>query len=189
MTDIITHHHQEINNEINNDINNLLTTMFNKIGIDYSCSELDEIDKNDKNEKNEKNDGINVKFSFPLMSEKYEKYNEKKKKFVIPLNVLLGINNNNYKEHAQYDIELEEMCQYGLYCPHKNDPIKCPLNHHSMNKVIKKYEIIPNLFCRYEREWKIMNDKPMRCLNPNCWYNHGKGRANIIRNKDYYKYT
>jgi hypothetical protein len=179
MTDIISSHHQEINNDNDNDINYLLTTMFNNIGINYSCSELDEIDKNVKNDS----------ISFPLMSEKYEKYNEKKKKFVIPLNVLLGINTNNYKEHAQYDIELEEMCQYGLYCPHKNNPIKCPLNHHSMNKVIKKYEVIPNLFCRYEREWKTMNGKPMRCLNPNCWYNHGKGRANIIRNKNYYKYT
>jgi len=179
MTDIISSHHQEINNDNDNDINYLLTTMFNNIGINYSCSELDEIDKNVKNDS----------ISFPLMSEKYEKYNEKKKKFVIPLNVLLGINTNNYKEHAQYDIELEEMCQYGLYCPHKNNPLKCSLNHHSMSKVIKKFEVIPNLFCRYEREWKTMNDKPMRCLNPNCWYNHGKGRANIIRNKDYYKYT
>jgi hypothetical protein len=81
------------------------------------------------------------------------------------------------------------MCQYGLYCPHKNNPIKCPLNHHSMSKVIKKYEVIPNLFCRYEREWKTINNKPMRCMNPNCWYNHGKGRAKIIHNNDYYKYT
>ena len=179
MTDIISSHHKEINNDNDNDINYLLTTMFNNIGIDYSCSEVDEIDKNIKNDS----------ISFPLMSEKYEKYNEKKKKFVIPLNVLLGINNSNYKEHSQYDIELEDICQYGLYCPHKNDPIKCPLNHHSMNKVIKKYEIITNLFCRYEREWKTMNDKPMRCMNPNCWYNHGKGRAKIIRSKDFYKYT
>lgn len=173
MTDIISH--QE---KINNDINNLLMTMFNQIGIDYDYSsfELDEIDKNEKN----------GDISFPLM---YGNYNEKNKKFIIPLNVLLGINNNTYKEYAQHNIELEEMCQYGLYCPHKNNPLKCPLNHHSMSKVIKKYEIIPNLFCRYEREWKTMNDKPMRCLNPNCWYNHAKGRKTIIRDKKYYKYT
>ncbi len=180
MTDFITHHHQVINNKTENEINNLLMTMFNKIGINYSCSEFDEIDEIEK----DKNDSI--KFVVPIM---YENSNEKKRKFVIPLNVLLGINTNTYKEHAQYDIELEEMCRYGLYCPYKNDPIKCPLNHHTMDKVIKKYEIIPNLFCRYEREWKTIDGNPMRCMNPNCWYNHGKGRANIIHEKKYYKYT
>ncbi len=182
MTDLITHHHQVINNKTDNDINNLLMTMFNKIGINSSFDEFEEIEEIEENEK----DYVNINFRVPIM---YENSNEKKRKFVIPLNVLLGISTNSYKEYAQFDIELEDMCQYGLYCPYKNDPLKCPLNHHTMDKVIKKYEIIPNLFCRYEREWKTINGNPMRCLNPNCWYNHGKGRANIIQEKKYYKYT
>ena len=121
-----------------------------------------------------------------------------KPKFSIPLYILLGLSNNRRNEIAINVLILEKDCIYGLYCPHKTNPLKCPYNHHEIThkivdntKVIIQGEIIPNLFCLYERPWKIQYNKnvQMRCTNPYCWYNHAIGRAELIQNNGYHKYT
>ncbi len=112
----------------------------------------------------------------------------KKSKFMIPLNVLLGID-NDYKYVLPCDILLEDNCPLGLFCQHKTNPIKCPFNHHdikSENNILCKGTLLPVLLCRYERPWKLSNGKPVVCMNPNCWYNHFKGRVNRIKNNIYY---
>ena len=121
-----------------------------------------------------------------------------KPKFSIPLYILLGLTNNRRQEIAINEMILEKDCIYGLYCPHKTNPLKCPYNHHEIAhkivdnaKVIIQGAIIPNLFCLYERPWKIQFNKNeyMRCKNPYCWYNHAKGRAELIQTNGYHKYT
>ncbi len=120
------------------------------------------------------------------------------KRFTIPLNILLGIKNYRIGEYAFENIILEKDCDYGLYCPYKSDPLKCPYNHHEIShtvinncKVILQGQQIPNLFCLYERPWKFYKNtnNQVRCTNPYCWYNHATGRAKLIDNKGYYKYT
>jgi hypothetical protein len=127
------------------------------------------------------------------------KTNEKYyKRFMIPLHILMGFKNNRTPEYAYDNIILEKDCQYGLYCPYKCEPLKCPYNHHEMSykmidnsKTIIQGDQIPNIFCIYERPWKLYRNtnKPVRCTNPYCWYNHAIGRAELIINNGYYKYT
>jgi hypothetical protein len=120
------------------------------------------------------------------------------KQFQIPLNILLGLKNNRGVEYAINNIILEKDCHYGLYCPYKSNPLKCPYNHHEIKyklidncKVIIKGEQIPNLLCLYERPWRFYKNtlQPMRCTNPFCWYNHANGREKLITNNGYYKYA
>jgi hypothetical protein len=110
--------------------------------------------------------------------------------FIIPIQTLTGKNKpNTYREVAQTDIVLENQCVYGYFCPHKSNPLLCPFNHHELSsKIIKKGEFIPDLLCRYERPWKLNHGRQMCCMNPQCWYNHGAGRAERIMNNYYHKY-
>jgi hypothetical protein len=83
-------------------------------------------------------------------------------------------------EKAPYDIILEESCPYGYKCLYKKTPIFCYKNHQTILKVIKKNEIIPKYLCKYERPWRQLNNKQMRCENINCWFSHLEGRRNNI---------
>jgi hypothetical protein len=111
-----------------------------------------------------------------------------KKKMTIPLLVLVGINTQS--ETAKMRIVMEKKCPYGLYCPHKTNPMMCPYNHHETPDVINIGDVIPSLLCRYERPWKKQQNsfEPLICMNPNCWYNHGQGRAERLHQSNYYKY-
>ena len=108
-----------------------------------------------------------------------------------PLKVLLGID-NDYKYILPRDVLLENKCPLGLFCPYKTNPIKCPLNHHdikSEDNILYKGDSVPGLLCRYERPWKICNGTPIVCMNPYCWYNHLKGRAERVQNNIFYNYN
>jgi hypothetical protein len=85
---------------------------------------------------------------------------------------------------------MEKKCPYGLYCPHKTNPMKCPYNHHETPDIINPGDKIPSLLCRYERPWKTQrnSNEPLICMNPNCWYNHGEGRVERLQKSNYYKY-
>jgi hypothetical protein len=169
------------NDNNNNDTHMLIIDMIKNIGLDCCYTDIFEDESTTKIEP--------IKPIQPIeKTTKIEPIETNYVPFVIPARVLMGYN-NYYKEYAQDDIELEEMCSKGDNCPFKKNPLKCPLNHHSMPKIIKQNEIIPNLFCRYERKWKLLGDKQMCCMNPKCWYNHGKGRVALINNKQYYKYN
>ncbi len=121
----------------------------------------------------------------------YNNYNDNKKpKFSIPLKALLGID-SDYKYILPWDVLLEDNCPQGLFCPHKTNPLKCPYNHHDVkaeNNILHKGDVTPVLLCRYERPWKQSNGNPVVCMNPHCWYNHIKGRAERIHNQIYYDY-
>jgi hypothetical protein len=88
---------------------------------------------------------------------------------------------NLYTENAPYDIILEEPCPYGHKCLYKKTPSLCYKNHQTKNKIIKKGESIPKYLCKYERPWKQLNNKPMKCANINCWFSHLENRCNIIK--------
>jgi hypothetical protein len=120
-----------------------------------------------------------------LLSEKSCKLIYSHEKFYIPVLVLLGIYKYNTRK-TFFDIELEEFCPYGLYCPYKTNPLKCPLNHHEMPMKLLKGTCIPTLLCRYELYNKT--GYKMICNNPYCWYNHAKGRANRIFKGYYHHY-
>jgi hypothetical protein len=111
-----------------------------------------------------------------------------KKKMTIPLLVLFGI--NTQIQFAKTKIIMEKKCPLGLYCPHKTNPMKCPYNHHETPDIINPGDVIPSLLCRYERPWKKQQNgcEPLICMNPNCWYNHGQGRAERLQQSNYYKY-
>jgi hypothetical protein len=114
----------------------------------------------------------------------------KKNKFSIPLKALLSID-SDYKYILPYDILLEDNCPQGLFCPYKTDPMKCPYNHHDVkaeNNILHKGDVTPVLLCRYERPWRQSNGNPVVCMNPYCWYNHIKGRAERMHNQIYYDY-
>jgi hypothetical protein len=83
-------------------------------------------------------------------------------------------------EYAPYDIILEEPCPFGNKCLYKKTPIFCSKNHQTIIKHIKQNEIIPKYLCKYERPWRKLNGKPMRCDNINCWFSHLEGRCDII---------
>ena len=110
-----------------------------------------------------------------------------RKKMTIPLLVLVGI--NSQYETAQMTMVMEKKCPYGLYCPHKTNPLKCPYNHHDIPDIIEQGKSIPSLVCRYERLWKKHpnSNKPLICMNPNCWYNHCEGRVQRLQQSNYYK--
>ena len=108
-----------------------------------------------------------------------------KNKFLIPTPFLLGIVKYSM-DICIFEIELEEFCPYGLYCPYKINPLKCPFNHHEMPKKLIKGNRVPTLICRYELYKR--NGEKMICNNPYCWYNHAKGRALRIFNGYYYHY-
>ncbi len=154
----------------------------------------------DENEDKEK-ENLTTNLPLNLIHSVVEKNNINEKyykRFMIPLNILMGLKNNRTVEYAIENIILEKECQYGLYCPYKCNPLKCPLNHHEMSykmiddsKVIIQGDSIPNLFCLYERPWKVYKNTnvSVRCTNPYCWYNHAIGRAKLITNNGYYKYA
>ncbi len=121
------------------------------------------------------------KTQFPILSYTFDK----KSKFDIPIVFLLGIVKNSLQK-TSYTLELEDQCSYGLYCPFKTNPLKCPFNHHEMPKRILKGSYIPTLVCRYELYKE--NGVRLFCNNPYCWYNHGKGRAQRIFHGYYHRY-
>jgi hypothetical protein len=92
------------------------------------------------------------------------------------------LNKKEY-EYAPYDIILEKFCPYGNKCLYKKTPSQCYKNHQTINKIIKKNEYIPTYICKYERPWRKINDKPIRCQNINCWFSHFEGRKEIIASK------
>ncbi len=164
--------------------------------------ETENTDKKDNSNKDFKEEfKENLPLSLTLIHSVVEKNknNEKYyKRFMIPLNILMGLKNNRIVEYAYDDIILEKDCHYGLYCPYKSEPLKCPYNHHEMpykiinnSKAILQGDQIPNLFCLYERPWKFYKNttNPVRCTNPYCWYNHSVGRAQLMTNNGYYKYN
>ncbi len=104
--------------------------------------------------------------------------NNIKEKFIAPYNIT---NNKNWRiERCLVNMELEEECQFGINCPNKKIPFLCPKNHQGLNKIYYTNSIIPNLICKYERPWRILNNKSMRCQNKNCWFSHLKGRVDFI---------
>ncbi len=88
---------------------------------------------------------------------------------------------NSILENAPYDLILEEPCPYSYKCLYKKTPLYCSKNHQTKKTIIKKYENIPKYLCRYERPWRKLNDKPMRCENKNCWFSHLEGRCYNIK--------
>ncbi len=130
------------------------------------------------------NDKSNNK-SLLLLSNKFNKSVTSSDKFNIPLPVLLGF--YKFSSHrTPTNLELEDFCPYGLYCPYKTHPLMCPLNHHEMPNKIFRGMNVPTLLCRYEL-YKITGEK-MFCTNPYCWYNHTKGRAIRIKMGCYHRY-
>jgi hypothetical protein len=97
-----------------------------------------------------------------------------------PFNV--SYQNLKYVEYAPYDIILEEQCIFGPRCLYKKNPLMCSLNHQNIGTIIKKGHIIPNTLCKYERPWKTLNGKKMRCTNQNCWFSHIKNHMLFINN-------
>ncbi len=91
--------------------------------------------------------------------------------------------NKKAYEYAPYDIKLEESCPFGHNCFYKKTPILCSKNHQTRNKIIKQDEYIPTYICKYERPWRMLNNKPMRCENIYCWFSHLDGRCNYINIK------
>ena len=83
-------------------------------------------------------------------------------------------------EFAPYDIILEDPCPFGNKCLYKKTPLLCSKNHQTKIKILKKQEIIPKYLCKYERPWKTLNNKPMRCQNIYCWFSHLEGRKEFI---------
>jgi hypothetical protein len=153
----------------NNDSDQCLISIIEKLDIQFQDKDF-MID-----EKNE------YKPHFPILSY----ISDKKNKFEIPIVFLLGIVKISLQKTC-YTLELEEPCSYGLYCPFKTNPLKCPFNHHEMPKRILKGSYIPTLVCRYE----LYKENGIRlfCNNPYCWYNHGKGRAQRIFHGFYHRY-
>jgi hypothetical protein len=90
-----------------------------------------------------------------------------------------GLSNNRF-ETPPYDIVLQEPCTYGLKCLYKKTPLLCSKNHQTNKLMIKKDELIPKYLCKYERPWRLLNDKPMRCKNKYCWFSHLEGRNDNI---------
>jgi hypothetical protein len=98
-----------------------------------------------------------------------------------PFNV--KIKSSYSKEYIPYDIKLEVDCINGNNCKFKKVPLVCPYNHQNLGRIFKKYDYIPNLFCRYERPWKKNNNnQPLRCTNRFCWFSHMEGRVEILKN-------
>jgi hypothetical protein len=94
-----------------------------------------------------------------------------------PYRISINISN----EYAPYTLILEENCKFGYQCLYKKNPKLCAKNHQHLGKNIKKGQPIPNLLCRYERPWKVLNGEKMRCKNINCWYSHLEGRCEFIK--------
>ncbi len=83
-------------------------------------------------------------------------------------------------EKAPYDLELEDECGFGIKCIFKKNPLICHKNHQGINK-ISKNNYIPTLLCKYERPWKIYNNKSIKCNNIYCWFSHLKGRKEHLQ--------
>ncbi len=86
----------------------------------------------------------------------------------------------HYTEYAPYDIILEEPCIFGPQCIYKKTPYLCPRNHQNLGKIIKRGEIIPKYLCKYERPWRWLNGREMRCANNLCWFSHIKNHMYFI---------
>jgi hypothetical protein len=87
------------------------------------------------------------------------------------------------KEYFPYDIKLELDCINGYNCKFKKTPLICPFNHQNLGRTLNKNNLIPNLFCRYERPWKNNKyNEPLRCTNRFCWFSHMEGRVKILQN-------
>jgi hypothetical protein len=151
----------------NNDSDACIISIIENIGIQFQEKDFILNDKSNNN-------------SLLLLLEK-----QHKNVIRIPVLFLLGIVKNSLQK-TNYIIELEEFCPYGLYCPYKTNPLKCPFNHHEMPHTILKNSYIPTLLCRYEL-YKDNGNK-LKCHNPYCWYNHGKGRALRILSGLYHRY-
>jgi hypothetical protein len=91
------------------------------------------------------------------------------------------VSKNISNDYAPYNLILEDTCKFGFLCLYKNNPKLCSKNHQNLKKKIKKGQSIPNLLCKYERPWKLLNGEEMRCKNINCWFSHLEGRCNYIR--------
>jgi hypothetical protein len=171
--------HKHIYNEHTDDEEKIMS-MMKTIGIDYDCKGVDFCDCGDW-------DNHQTIFVSVITN----KNKDSSTKFIIPIKTLVGKNKpDTYCELALTDIVLEENCIYGQFCPHKSNPLMCPLNHHDLGKgktIIKKGEVIPDLLCRYERPWKMNKGGVMCCMHPQCWYNHGVGRKQRIMNNYLYQ--
>jgi hypothetical protein len=82
------------------------------------------------------------------------------------------------------DIFLEKFCQYGNKCIYINNPKRCGFNHtiigepvntNSQLNKIKKGDIIPSEFCKFDKPWNSQ-----RCHNLNCCDVHCVGRVQYV---------